>query len=92
MIFKKKSNKNNSFNISLDDINKSLQELNQSSLNYYIDECNRLSKMTSDEIKNERLTLKANQLINELESDKELYRIFNNILREKKLKKLYEHK
>lgn len=65
-----------------------LDKLREDINNSEIAELNRKSKMSEEEIKNEELTIKANHILDILESDIDLYRIFNNIIREKKLKKL----
>jgi len=88
MIFKKKTKDIKSYNTQFDQIKKSLDVLKESVMIYYNAEIERLSKMTSEEIINERLTMRANYILSELESDSDLYRVFNTILREKKLKKL----
>ena len=82
-------------NKQLEQINKLFKELKKNQFDVYRCEIDRLLNMTEDEKKNEHekmLILEANQIINKLESNTELYKVFNNILRRNKLGKIEDNK
>ena len=66
-------------------------KLNENRLDYIIKEFERIENMSDEErieYKKNLLKEEANNIIDKLESNSELYREYNNIMRRKKIKKL----
>ena len=66
-------------------------KLNENRLDYIIKEFERIENMSDEEkleAKELLLNEEANEIINKLESNSELYRVYNNIVRKKKFNKI----
>jgi len=66
-------------------------KLNENRLDYIIKEFERIENMSDEErieYKKNLLKEEANNIIDKLESNSELYKEYNNIMRRKKIKKL----
>lgn len=78
----------------LEKLNEQMQEYNTSMNTILIKEHDRLLNLTDDERTEEKehaLRIKANKILYQLESEPELYRVFNNILRKNKFKQIEDN-
>jgi len=71
------------------------EKLISSQLDSRLNELERLRNMSEEDIKNEKekiLNIEATKILTQLECNPELYRVFNNILRINKFKKIEDSK
>ncbi len=83
------------YNKQMKNLDNMIEKMKSSQLDYLMNEVERIRNMSDEDKKIEHdkiLKNEANIIINKLESNPELYRVFNNILRRKKFKDIEDNK